>query len=126
MISFIDIYQNLYHAISKIIKYIISFKYSIFIDVRNDIIFNLKPYREEKILFHDEKKEKKKQTIFSDIRIVDRAVTAFSLEDELIDRAVSYRTRQIAWKFYRGLHNARDAACVLNATSMRKPVTNRF
>lgn len=73
------------------------------------------------------KRRKKKQMILPNIRIVDRAVTAFSLEDELIDRVVSYRTRQIAWKFYRGLHNVRrDAACVLNATSMRKPVTNRF
>jgi len=84
------------------------------------------PYciEKEKFCYANKRKRRKKQVIFSDVRVDDRAVTAFSLEDELIDRAVSYRTRQIAWKFYRGLHNV--AARVLNATSMRKPVTNCF
>jgi len=56
------------------------------------------PYRIEKkkFCYMNKRKGRKEQVIFSDVRVDDRAVTAFSLEDELIDRAVSYRTRQIA------------------------------
>lgn len=87
----------------------------IFIVVRNDTMFNLKhriasrrrnamPWRGEK---------EKEQVIFSDMRVGNHAVTTFSLEDELIDRVASYRTRQITWKFYRDLHNvARCSVCV--------------